>query len=82
MDAAKETPRFVDQEAARRCVRGGGGAGEGFQAGRPVSLHVSLSCARTCVFTRLHMPVSSGEDVGGRMELDRELRTALVRDVG
>ena len=37
MDAAKETPRFVDQqEAARRCIRGGEGAGEGFQARRPV----------------------------------------------
>ena len=79
MDAAKETPRFVDQqEAASVEVREPG------RGSRPdgQSNFVSRSCARTCVFTCLHMPMSSGEDVGGRMELDRELRTALVRNAG
>lgn len=37
MEAGWETPRFVDQqEAARRCVHRGEGAGDGFQARRPV----------------------------------------------
>lgn len=56
------------QEAARGAASlRGEEPGTGSRLEQPVWLRESRSCARTCLFIYLHMPTSSGEDVGGQI---------------